>query len=80
MAAVGEKREHRSPQYSSCRILDNVINNQKPYLDKTGLGYNSLATDKRMDSKMNEDNQKSYKNILNHTCPPQHQRVINTRV
>ncbi len=64
MAAVGEKREHRSSQHSSSKTLDDVINSKKSYLDKTGLGYNSFSTNKIMDCKVNEDNQKIYKDIL----------------
>ena len=46
----------------SSKILDEIINRQKSYFDKTGLGYNASTYDKGSCSKREEleEKQKSY--------------------
>ena len=75
-----EKGEHKNPQQSSNKTLEDIINSQKPYYDKSGLGYNSIEADKWMDYKVDEDNHKSYEDIQKITHLPQHQKIINTRM
>jgi hypothetical protein len=41
-------------QQNNTRILDNIINNQIPYYDRNGLGYNQTKTKKGSRSKMTE--------------------------
>jgi hypothetical protein len=41
-------------QQNNTRILDNIINSQIPYYDRSGLGYNQMQTEKGSSSKMTE--------------------------
>jgi hypothetical protein len=43
---------------NSSKVLDDIINSQKSYLDKSGLGYNQ--TEKGSSSKTTEQETKSY--------------------
>jgi DNA repair exonuclease SbcCD ATPase subunit len=56
------KLQKKDIHQDSSKILDEIINRQKSYFDKTGLGYNANTYDKGSCSKREEleDKHKSY--------------------
>jgi hypothetical protein len=46
--------QKKNMQQNSTRILDNIINSQRPYYDRYGLGYNYTQTEKGSSSKTTE--------------------------
>ena len=53
-------------QQNNIKILDNIINIQRPYYDISGLGYNQMQTEKGSSSKMlkQEAEPKSYEEVV----------------
>lgn len=53
-------------QQNNTRILDNIINSQRPYYDISGLGYNQMQTKKGSSSKTTEQEAKprSYAKVV----------------
>ena len=48
----------------SSQVLENILNSQRPYSDKYGLGYKNVHFEEGSISMMKEKNQKSYEKIL----------------
>jgi hypothetical protein len=48
----------------STKTLDKIINNQRPYYDKSILGYNQMQTEKGSSSMKKATEQKSYVEVL----------------
>jgi hypothetical protein len=53
--------QKKDMQQNNTRILDNIINSQRPYYDRYGLGYNQTQTEKGSSSKMTEERSRTKK-------------------
>jgi hypothetical protein len=49
-----EYLQKKDMQQDSTKTLDNIINNQRPYHDKSRLGYNQMQTEKGLSSMTKE--------------------------
>jgi hypothetical protein len=56
--------QKKDMQQDSTKTLDKIINNQRPYYDRSGLGYNQMQTEKGSSSMMKATKQKSYAEVL----------------
>jgi hypothetical protein len=56
--------QKKNMHQDSTKTLDKIINNQNPYYDRSGLGYNQMQTEKGSSSMTKETEQKSYAEVL----------------
>jgi hypothetical protein len=56
--------QKKDMQQNNTRILDNIINSQRPYYDRYGLGYNLMQTEKGSRSKTTEKEARSYAEVV----------------
>jgi hypothetical protein len=58
--------QKKDMQQNNTKILDNIINSQRPYYERSGLGYNQTQTEKGSSSKMieQEAEPRSYAEIV----------------
>ena len=54
----------------STKILNQIIDSQRPIHDKTGLGYNQKDDELGSSSKIEKDDKKSYVDIVRENCDP----------
>lgn len=58
------KLQNKNKQQDISKILEEIINSQRPHSDKSGLGFDSKYVDKGSGTKKIEDKYKSYKDAL----------------
>jgi hypothetical protein len=66
--------QKKDMQQNSTKILDEIINSQRPYYDRSGLGYNQMQTEKGSSSKTTEQEaeQRTYAEIVRGTQEENH--------
>ena len=58
------KSQNKNTQQDSSKILEEIINSQRPHSDRSGLGFDSKLGDKGSGSRKIEDKHKSYVDYL----------------
>jgi hypothetical protein len=66
IVSLRKELQKKDMQQNNTKILDEIINIQRPYYDKSGLGYKQMHTEKGSSSMMTEkeEEKKSYAEVI----------------